>query len=162
MTDFKTLLFRAGFMNFGKLDRKSACEFLLVSERTFERWLSHGTPCPRAIRMLETRIDGRISNHPLWREFRICREGYLWTPRGLRYEPDYINKIDILQRTNRYHEGQAAVLAAEIQHLRDMVNARDKLREMGQDLIAISDKFKYKDAILKFEQYEAIEKDKSA
>ncbi|MFC0117400.1 hypothetical protein ACFFK7_05665 [Pseudoalteromonas xiamenensis] len=57
MTDFKTLLFRAGFMNFGKLDGKSACEFLLVSERTFERWLSQGTPCPRAIRMLETRID---------------------------------------------------------------------------------------------------------
>ncbi|WP_462151454.1 hypothetical protein [Pseudoalteromonas xiamenensis] len=159
MTDFKTLLFRAGFMNFGKLNRKSACEFLLVSERTFERWLSQGTPCPRAIRMLETRIDGRVSNHPAWRDFRICREGYLWTPRGLRYEPEYINKIYVLQRTNRYHEGQAVILNAEIDHLRDLVGSRDKLREMGRDLLAISDRFKYKDALLKFE---LMEKDKTA
>jgi len=35
MDTVKNLLFRAGFMNFGKLDRKATMEFLLInSERT--------------------------------------------------------------------------------------------------------------------------------
>ena len=48
MADFKALLFRAGFMNFGKLDRKAICDFLLVPERTLERWLTkmHHAPAP--------------------------------------------------------------------------------------------------------------------
>ena len=37
MTNFKQLLFRAGFMNFGKLDRRAAMEFLFInSERTLQ------------------------------------------------------------------------------------------------------------------------------
>lgn len=50
MDTFKNLLFRAGFMNFGKLDRKATMEFLLInSERTLERWVSTNKPCPRAV-----------------------------------------------------------------------------------------------------------------
>ncbi|WP_017217406.1 hypothetical protein [Pseudoalteromonas sp. NJ631] len=158
MTDFKELLFRAGFMNFGKLNRKQVCEFLLVKERTLERWISQNKPCPRAVRMLEMRIDGRVSNHPEWREFRICRDGYLWTPRGLRYEPNYINKIDFLQKSTHYHEAQTIALQAEIDHLKDLVGSREKLKEMGRDLIEISDRFRFKDAMLRFEE----KKDKSA
>ena len=39
MTNFKQLLFRAGFMNFGKLDRKAAMDFLAIkTERTLDLW----------------------------------------------------------------------------------------------------------------------------
>ncbi|ASD67026.1 hypothetical protein [Pseudoalteromonas piscicida] len=159
MTDFKNLLFRAGFMNFGKLNRKQVCEFLMVKERTLERWISKNKPCPRAVRLLEMRINGSVSNDKAWDGFFICRDGYLWTPRGARYEPDYINKIDILQRTSRYHEAQTASLQAEIDYLKELVVARDKLKEMGRDLIEMSDRFRFKDAMLRFEQQK---KDKSA
>ncbi|WP_462163044.1 hypothetical protein [Pseudoalteromonas xiamenensis] len=71
MTDFKTLLFRAGFMNFGKLNRVQVCDFLCVSERTLERWIADNNPCPRALRLLELRIDGRISTHPAWRDLKF-------------------------------------------------------------------------------------------
>ncbi|QTH71661.1 hypothetical protein [Pseudoalteromonas xiamenensis] len=153
MTDFKTLLFRAGFMNFGKLERKAICEFLLVSERTLERWLSKNVPCPRAVKMLEIRIDGKVSNHPNWSNFKICRDGYLWTPSGKRYEAEYINKIDVLQRSNRYHEAQSLSLQNEITHLRNLVSVRTQLKEMGQYLIAISDRFKFEEAIANFSNH---------
>ncbi|OHU85540.1 hypothetical protein BET10_08215 [Pseudoalteromonas amylolytica] len=58
----------------------------------------------------------------------------------------------LLQRTTRYHENQTASLQAEIEHLRDIVGARDKLKEMRKDLIAISDRFTFKDTMLKFER----------
>ena len=159
MADFKALLFRAGFMNFGKLDRKAICDYLLVSERTLERWIYKNAPCPRAVRLLEMRIDGSVSNHSDWREFRICRDGYLWTPSGSKYTAQYINKIDVLQRTTRYHEAQTDTLKAEIQHLQDMVLARDKLKDMGKDLIEMSDRFRFKDAMLRYERQK---KDKRA
>ncbi|MEI5638055.1 MULTISPECIES: hypothetical protein [unclassified Pseudoalteromonas] len=159
MADFKTLLFRAGFMNFGRLDRKQVCDFLLVPERTLERWLSKNAPCPRAVRLLEMRINGSVSNHCDWSDFRICRDGYLWTPSGSKYTAQYINKLDVLQRTNRYHEAQAAALNAEIKHLQDLVLARDQLKEMGKDLIEMSDRFRFRDAMLRYEQQK---KDKRA
>ncbi|MEL0642639.1 DUF3653 domain-containing protein, partial [Pseudoalteromonas aliena] len=71
-------------------------------------------PCPRAVRMLEQRINRRISIHKDWDGFYICREGYLWTPRGKRYEPSYLNKIDILQSTVRYHERHVKKLQQKI------------------------------------------------
>ncbi|GAB0111905.1 hypothetical protein [Pseudoalteromonas distincta] len=72
MDTFKNLLFRAGFMNFGKLDRRAAMEFLLMnSERTLERWISTNKPCPRAVRMLEQRINGGMSLHKDWDGFYI-------------------------------------------------------------------------------------------
>ena len=40
MTDFLDVLYRVGFVDQrGRLDRKQACEFLDVSERTLERWI---------------------------------------------------------------------------------------------------------------------------
>ena len=152
MTDFKQLLFRAGFMNFGKLDRRAAMDFLLInSERTLERWISENKPCPRAVRMLEQRIKGMVSMHKEWDGFSICRDGYLWTPSGNRYEPSYINKIDFLQRSVRYNENHVLALQQQIDHLNDLVKASDTLKAIGYDLINMSDKFKLKEIVKKYE-----------
>ena len=70
-TDFKTLLFRAGFMNFGKLDRKQACTFLHVTERTLDRWIMNNKPCPRAVDLLTARIEGTVSTKEQWKDFRF-------------------------------------------------------------------------------------------
>ncbi|MCP5005672.1 MAG: hypothetical protein GY941_17315 [Planctomycetes bacterium] len=152
MTDFKQLLFRAGFMNFGKLDRRAAMDFLLInSERTLERWIKDNKPCPRAVRMLEQRIKGMVSMHKDWHGFSICRDGYLWTPSGNRYEPSYINKIDFLQRSVRYNENHVLALQQQIDHLNDLVKASDTLKAIGHDLINMSDKFKLKEIVKKYE-----------
>lgn len=158
MTDFKTLLFRAGFMNFGKLDRVRVCDFLCVSERTLERWISDNKPCPRALKLLEMRIDGRISTHPAWLDFKVCRDGYLWTPRGHRYDAAYINKLDFLQRSNRAHEAHTTQLQTEIDNLKDLVQASDRMRDIGKELITMSDRFKFRAVLFNYDT----QKDKSA
>lgn len=160
-TDFKTLLFRAGFMNFGKLDRKGATAFLHVTERTLDRWILNNTPCPRAVDLLTARIEGTVSTKEQWKDFKICRDGYLWTPRGHRYDADYLNKLDFLQRSNNWHESRAASLEAEIKHLQDLVDASDMLKSMGKDLIELSDKFRFKQAVLRYRR-EREQKEKSA
>lgn len=151
MQTFKNLLFRAGFMDFGRLDRRAAMEFLLInSERTLERWISTDRPCPRAVLMLEQRIKGGMSFHKAWSDFYICREGYLWTPRGKRYEPDYVNKIDFLQSSVRYNESHVRTLQQRIDHLQDLVAASETLKEIGNDLIKMSEGFTLKDIVLKY------------
>ena len=151
MTDFKQLLFRAGFMNFGKLDRRAAMDFLLIkSERTLERWISTNNPCPRAIAMLESRINGSFTFHRSWDGFFICRDGYLWTPRGKRYEPTTINKIDFLQRSVRYNESETESLKQQIAHLHDLVQASETLKTIGNDLIKMGDQLALKDIVLKY------------
>lgn len=151
MTDFKQLLFRAGFMNFGKLDRRAAMDFLLIkSERTLERWISTNNPCPRAIAMLESRINGSFTFHRSWDGFFICRDGYLWTPRGKRYEPSTINKIDFLQRSVRYNESETESLKHQIAHLHDLVQASETLKTIGHDLIKMGDQLALKDIVLKY------------
>lgn len=151
MTDFKKLLFRAGFMNFGKLDRSAAMEYLHIkSERTLERWLSNNKPCPRAVAMLQSRINGDFTHHKSWAGFYICRDGYLWTPRGKRYEPSYINKIDFLQRSVRFNESETAALKQQIAHLHDLVEANETLRSIGEDLISMSEQLALKDIVLKY------------
>ena len=62
------------------------------------------------------------------------------------------NKIDFLHKSTHYHEAQTLALQAEIDHLKELVGSREKLRELGRDLIEISDRFKFKDAMLRFEQ----------
>ena len=152
MTNFKQLLFRAGFMNFGKLDRKAAMDFLAIkTERTLERWIADNKPCPRAVAMLEQRISGAVSQNKLWNGYYICRDGFLWTPSGNRYEASYINKIDFLQRSVRYNESNVAALQAQIDHLNDLVKASDILRVMGNDLIKMSDRVKLKEIVTKYE-----------
>jgi len=151
MDTFKNLLFRAGFMNFGKLDRRAAMEFLLVnSERTLERWISTNKPCPRAVRMLEQRINGGMSLHKDWDGFYICRDGYLWTPRGKRYEPSYLNKLDFLQNSVRFNENHVKTLQQKIDHLHELVAASDTLKAIGNDLIKMSDEFALKDIVMKY------------
>ncbi|RZQ52079.1 hypothetical protein C1E23_16210 [Pseudoalteromonas phenolica] len=54
---------------------------------------------------------------------KICRDGYLWIPRGHRYDADYLNKLDFLQRSNNWHESRAALFEAEIKNLHDLVDA---------------------------------------
>lgn len=151
MTDFKLLLFRAGFMNFGKLDRKAIMGFLFIkSERTLERWVQTNNPCPRAVAMLEARIRGGIANHKSWDGFYICRDGYLWTPRGKRYEPSYINKIDFLQSSVRYKESEIDSLKQQIAYLHDLVEASETLKAIGSDLIKMGDQLAIKDVVLKY------------
>ena len=155
---FKDLLFRAGFMNFGKLNRKAATEFLHVTERTLDRWIKEDCPCQRAVDLLNVRINGTILIRSEWDGFYICREGRLVTPRGNKYHPDYINKLDFLQRTMRYQESQVASLEQQIEYLNDLVKASEQLKSIGNDLIQLSDKFRFKDAVLRYKK----EKNKSA
>lgn len=75
----------------------------------------------------------------------------MWTPSGNRYEASYINKIDFLQRSVRYNESNVAALQAQIDHLNDLVKASDILRVMGNDLIKMSDRFKLKEIVTKYE-----------
>jgi hypothetical protein len=151
MSTFKNLLFRAGFMNFDKLDKRAVMEFLLINtERTLERWISTDKPCPRAVLMLEQRINGGMSFHKNWDGFYICREGYLWKPHGKRYEPDYINKIEFLQRAARYNESHVNALQHKIDHLHELVEASDTLKAIGNDLIKMSEQFTLKDIVLKY------------
>ncbi|MCH2086368.1 MAG: phage protein [Pseudoalteromonas sp.] len=151
MTNFKQLLFRAGFMSFGRLDRRAAMEFLSINtERTLERWIANDNPCPRAVKLLQQRIDGAVSNHKSWDGFYICRDGYLWTPHGKRYDSNFINKIEFLQRSVRYNESHVDALQAQIEHLYDLVEASETLKIIGNDLIKMSDQLALKDIVLKY------------
>jgi len=151
MTDFKQLLFRAGFMNFGKLDRRAAMEFLFInSERTLERWIAENKPCPRAVAMLEQRINGGMALHKDWSGFYICRDGFLWTPRGKKYNASYINKLDFLQSSVRYNESHVNALQNQIDHLHDLVAASETLKTIGNDLIKMSDSLALKEIVMKY------------
>ena len=151
MSNFKQLLFRAGFMNFGKLDRRTTMEFLHIkSERTLERWIANNTPCPRAVAMLEQRISGGMSMHKDWKGYYICREGYLWTPRGHRYDSSYLNKIDFLQKSVRYNESHVTALQNKIDYLHELVEASATLKNIGNDLIKLSDQLTIKDIVMKY------------
>ncbi|WP_350634462.1 DUF3653 domain-containing protein [Pseudoalteromonas sp. GW168-MNA-CIBAN-0100] len=151
MTNFKNMLFRAGFMNFGKLDRRATMDFLYIkSERTLERWIKDNNPCPRAVVMLEQRINGGMSLHKDWDGYYICREGYLWTPRGHRYDAAYLNKIDFLQKSVRYNESHVQALQNKIDYLHELVEASATLKTIGNDLIKLSDQLTIKDIVLKY------------
>jgi len=151
MTNFKELLFRAGFMNFGKLDRKATMTFLHInSERTLERWIKDNKPCPRAVAMLEQKINGRVSLHADWQGFYICRDGLLWTPRGHRYNAAYLNKIDFLQKSVNYNESHVRALQNKIDYLHKLVQASDTLKTIGNDLIKLSDQLTIEEIVLKY------------
>ena len=99
MSDFTWALRRAGFVNqLGLIDRKKCIDFLQVSERTLERWMKDNKPCPRALRLLEHYAKDTMI-HEKWKGFFVCRDGYLWTPDGDKFEPEFINKIRIMQRS---------------------------------------------------------------
>ncbi|GAB0111906.1 hypothetical protein [Pseudoalteromonas distincta] len=74
----------------------------------------------------------------------------LWTPRGKRYEPSYLNKIDFLQSSVRYHESHVKTLQQKIDHLHELVAASDTLKAIGNDLIKMSDEFALKDIVMKY------------
>lgn len=138
-------------MNFDKLDKRAVMEFLLINtERTLERWISTDKPCPRAVLILEERINGGMNFYKNWDGFYICREGCLWTPHGKRYKPDYINKIEFLLRAARYNESHVNALQHKIGHLHELVEASDTLKAIGNDLIKMSEQFTLKDIVLKY------------
>lgn len=146
-TEFSELLFKAGFMNFGKLQRKNICKFLHITERTLDRWISKNSPCPRAVQMLKGKIEGVISLDEKWNGFFICRDGYLWTPRGLRLEPEYLDKIDFLQRSNQLNQNNAEDLMRELEHIDRLKEESQIIKIIGTELINLSDKLKSKKAI---------------
>ena len=66
-----------------------------------------------------------------------------------------------MQRSNNWHESRAAQLEAEIKHLHDLVDASEMLKSIGKDLIELSDKFRFKQAVLWYRK-ERAQKEKSA
>ncbi|WP_462154548.1 hypothetical protein [Pseudoalteromonas piscicida] len=156
---FNDLLFRAGFMNFGNINKKEASKYLHVTPRTLNRWIKDDNPCPRAVDLLKVRIDGIMCIREEWKDFSIDRESRLVTPRGAKYDASYINKIDFLQRSNHFHESRAAALEHQIKYLQDLVKASEQLKSMGNELINLSDRFKFQDAMLR---YQNSKKDKLA
>lgn len=139
MTDFKTTLRKAGFVNSnGMLDRKAAIEYLDASERTLERWIQTNNPCKRALKLLEQKIAGGIIQAGRWKGFYICPNGYLWTPSGRRFEPNYLERVWILQQSSRFKDATIVNLKAELAHLKSLVNTRERIKEMGEELIEIS------------------------
>ncbi|MEI8706680.1 MULTISPECIES: DUF3653 domain-containing protein [unclassified Pseudoalteromonas] len=138
MTDFKTALRKAGFVTAtGLIDRKAAIEYLLTSERTLERWITTNKPCKRALKLLEQKIAG-IVQHGNWNGFFICHQGYLWTPNGRRFEPLYLERVWILQQSTRFKDATILNLKTELTHLKNLVSTRERLKEMGHELIEIS------------------------
>ena len=123
-----------------------------MTARTLNRWIQDDNPCPRAVDLLKVRINGLMSVRAEWDGFYIDRESRLVTPRGCKYHADYINKIDFLQRSNRWHESRAEILEQQIQHLQDLVQASEQLKSMGNELIELSDKFKFREAKLAYER----------
>ncbi len=125
MSDFTWALRRAGFVNQqGLIDRKKCIDFLQVSERTLERWMKDNKPCPRAIRLLEHYAKDTMI-HEKWKGFFICRDGYLWTPDGDKFESEFISKIKIMQQQGKLKnlahvekmKSEIARLASEIQNI---------------------------------------------
>lgn len=139
MPDFKTVLRKAGFVTRnGMVDRKSAIDYLDASERTLERWIKTNKPCKRALKLLEQKIAGGIIQTGQWKGFYICCDGYLWTPSGRRFEPNYLERVWILQQSTRFKDSTIVNLRAEIEHLKSLVNSRERIKEMGEELIDIS------------------------
>lgn len=139
MPDFKMMLRKAGFVTRnGMLDRKAAIEYLDASERTLERWIKTNKPCKRALKLLEQKIAGGIIQAGRWQGFYICAEGYLWTPSGRKFEPNYLERVWILQQSTRFKDSTIVNLRAEIEHLKNLVNSRERIKEMGEELIDIS------------------------
>ncbi|MBU76115.1 MAG: hypothetical protein CMK63_03870 [Pseudoalteromonadaceae bacterium] len=139
MTDFKTMLRKAGFVTSnGMLDRKAAIEYLDASERTLERWINTNKPCKRALKLLDQKIAGGIIQAGRWKGFYICAEGFLWTPNGRKFEPNYLERVWILQQSTRFKDSTIVNLRAEIEHLKSLVNSRERIKEMGEELIDIS------------------------
>ena len=139
MTDFKTMLRKAGFVNGnGMLDRKAAIEYLDASERTLERWIKTNKPCKRARKLLQQKIAGGIIQAGPWKGFHISPDGVLWTPSGRKFEPNYLERVWILQQSTRFKDATIVNLKAEIAHLKGLVDTRDRIKEMGEELIEIS------------------------
>lgn len=134
MGKFKWLLRKAGFVNQQtKIDRKRAMKYLEVTERTLERWMSTDKACPRATKLLEQLAEGKLP-HDKWEGFYICNEGYLWTPYGTRYEPEFISKIYIMQRAASFQQSQIMKQQNQIKNLKHLSENKEKIEKLVSEI----------------------------
>lgn len=137
MGKFKRLLRKAGFVNQdGKIDRKRAMKYLDVKERTLERWMSTDKACSRAVKLLELQSEGKIP-HDKWEGFYVCREGYLWTPYGTRYEPEFISKIYIMQRAASFQQSQIMKQQSQIKNLKHLNDNKEKIEKLVNEIQSV-------------------------
>jgi hypothetical protein len=131
MSDFTWALRRAGFVNQqGLIDRKKCIDFLQVSERTLERWMKDNKPCPRALRLLEHYAKDTMI-HEKWKGFFVCRDGYLWTPDGDKFEPEFISKIRIMQRSAGYQQSQIMQQESKLENLKHLEIMKKEIAKLA-------------------------------
>jgi hypothetical protein len=134
MSDFTWALRRAGFVNQqGLIDRKKCIDFLQVSERTLERWMKDNKPCPRALRLLEHYAKDTMI-HEKWKGFFICRDGYLWTPDGDKFEPEFISKIRIMQRSAGYQQSQIMQQQGKLKNLAHVEKMKNEIARLASEI----------------------------
>ena len=135
MSDFKWALRRAGFVNGrGLIDRKKAMKFLSIkSERTLERWMNENNPCPRALKLLEHYSKDTMVNEK-WEGFFVCREGLLWTPQGDRFEPEFISKIRIMQRSAGYQQSQIMQQESKLKNLAHVEKMKNEIARLASEI----------------------------
>lgn len=142
MTKFRQQLIKAGFHRFGLIDHKAATSFLHVSSRTLERWIADDKPCPRALALLDARLNGWIPQTDVWQGFYIDNDGNLNTPDGKRYPANYLRKVWIFQQNQLFQERTINALKDEVKALKNLSLMRERIKDMGQELIDISDTWK--------------------
>ena len=74
---------------------------------------------------------------------------FVFTARN-RYGFKFINYDWFLKQTVRYNESHVDALQAQIEHLYDLVEASETLKNIGNDLIKMSDQLALKDIVLKY------------
>ncbi|GAP76755.1 hypothetical protein FIU82_07635 [Pseudoalteromonas sp. THAF3] len=144
MIDFKRLLRNAGFItDQGLIDRKGAMAALGVSESTLDRWMRTNKPTPSATTLLESMAAGGIPQQGDWVGFMIGRDGRLHTPHGASYSPQELERVWLLMQSNRFKDRTIINLRREISQLHNLVHTRDKLREMGTELVNMADNWEF-------------------
>jgi len=139
MDTFRWLLRKSGFVNqMGNIDRKRAMKYLDITERTLERWMSTNKACSRAVKLLEMHAAGKLP-HEKWAGFYVCHEGYLWTPQGTRYEPEFISKIHIMQRAASFQQTQIMKQQHKIKNLKHLNENKEKLTQLTNEIQKILD-----------------------
>lgn len=136
MDNFHKLLWRAGFVvNIGKtiqIDKASACEFLLCSRRTLNRWLDTNDPCPRALYLLN--MKNRCIPDT-WKGFYFDRMDRLhWTGTQCGFDSSQIRMLPVFHSQKQ----RATNERDNINGLLDEIRDKDAHRMTKQKLLEIS------------------------
>lgn len=88
---FRQLLWKSGFSDQSMKGIKEISEFLLVSERTIQRWMQNDRPSKQAISMLKNK-----ENHlnDFWRNYKIKKDSII-LPSGYSYTTNELEGLAI-------------------------------------------------------------------